>query len=99
MATKGGKVTNHKSIVIKKKVITRAGNLKKGKTLRLAPSAVKQNSKHIVRKHVVMRYESTNKKIASVSNKGVITAKKKGTCYVYAYAQDGVYKKVKVVVK
>ena len=26
-------------------------------------------------------------------------ARKKGTCYVYAYAQNGVYKKIKVVVK
>ena len=31
--------------------------------------------------------------------KGVITAKSKGECNIYVYAQNGVYKKVKVTVK
>ena len=46
-----------------------------------------------------IRYLSTDKKIATVSKKGKITAKGKGTCYVYAYAHNGIYKKVKVTVK
>lgn len=32
-------------------------------------------------------------------SKGVVKAKKKGTCYIYAYAQNGVYKKIKITVK
>ena len=36
------------------------------------------------------------KYMAVVSGKGVITAKKKGTCSVYVYAQNGVYKKIKI---
>ncbi|MBQ3369594.1 MAG: Ig-like domain-containing protein [Mogibacterium sp.] len=46
-----------------------------------------------------MVYASNKSAIATVSSKGVIKAKKKGTCYVYAYAQNGVYKRIKVVVK
>ena len=41
---------------------------------------------------------STNTKIATVTKNGRIKAKKKGTCYIYVYAQNGVYKKIKVVV-
>ena len=72
---------------------------KKGKSLKLNARMVPQSKKQKVRRHTVLRYESTNKKIAAVSNKGVVKAKKKGTCYVYAYAQNGVFKKIKVVVK
>ena len=41
------------------------------------------------------------KKLAAVngSAKGVVTAKARGTCYVYAYAQNGVFKTIKVTVK
>ena len=46
-----------------------------------------------------MRYESTNPKVATVSARGVIKEKTKGSCYVYAYAQNGVAKRVKVTVK
>ena len=67
-------------------------------SLRLNAKAVKA-SKLKVKMHRGMRYLSTNKKIASVSKKGIVKAKKKGTCYVYAYAQNGVYKKIKVVVR
>jgi len=46
-----------------------------------------------------LRYPSTNKKVATVSKAGKVTGKGKGTCYVYAYAHNGVAKKVKVSVK
>ena len=98
VATKGGKVGNYKRVTVKKKVLTKAKNLKKGSSLRLNAKAVKA-SKLKVKMHRGMRYLSTNKKIASVSKKGIVKAKKKGTCYVYAYAQNGVYKKIKVVVR
>ena len=50
-------------------------------------------------KHRALKYETSNAKIATVSSKGVIKGKAKGTCYIYAYAQNGVYKKIKVLVK
>ena len=96
---KGNKVGNHKSVKVSKTVIAKAKKLKKGKTLKLKAKAVPQSKKLKVKKYVSLRYESTNSKIATVNKKGKITAKAKGTCYVYAYAQDGVFKKVKVKVK
>ncbi|MSS62585.1 Ig-like domain-containing protein [Velocimicrobium porci] len=52
-----------------------------------------------IKKHTAIKYESGNSKIATVSSKGVIKAKKSGTCYIYVYAQNGVYEKVKVTVQ
>ena len=99
VATKGGKVGNHKSVTVSKKVLNSAKALKKGSSLKIGAKAVAESKKLPVKKHVALRYESSNKKIATVSKKGTIKAKKKGTCYVYVFAQDGVYKKIKVVVK
>jgi len=96
VATTGGKVGNHKSVTVKKAVITKAKKLKKGKTLKLAAVANKKKLK--VNKHVAVRYESSNPKIATVTKKGVVKGKAKGTCYVYAYAQNGVCKRIKVTV-
>jgi uncharacterized protein YjdB len=36
-----------------------------------------------------IKWVTSNKKIATVSQKGVVTAKKQGTCYVYAKSVDG----------
>ena len=52
-----------------------------------------------IKQHVEIRYETSNSKVATVNSKGVITAKGKGTCYIYVYAQNGVYKRIKVTVK
>ena len=95
VATSGGKVGNHKAVKLNKSKIT----LKKGKSFKLKATAVAANKKKTVKKHKAIRFESTNKKIAKVSKNGKITAKKKGTCYVYAYAQNGVCKKIKVTVQ
>ena len=45
-----------------------------------------------------LRYMTSNKKVATVNSSGKITAKGKGTCYIYVYAHNGVSKKVKVTV-
>lgn len=47
----------------------------------------------------VVRYEASDKAVVAVDSTGKITAKAKGSCYVYAYAQNGVYQKIKVTVK
>ena len=99
VATKGGKVGNHKNVTVKKSVINKAKKLKKGKTLKLKAKAVPQSKKLKVKKHRAVSYESTNANIATVSKNGVVKAKNKGTCYIYAYAQNGVFKKVKIAVK
>jgi uncharacterized protein YjdB len=46
-----------------------------------------------------LRYVSSNKKIATVSKTGKITAKSKGGCKVYVIAVNGASKAVKVTVK
>ena len=55
----------------------------------------KKSQTHIAK----FRYESSNTKVATVSKKGVVKAKKKGTAYIYVYAHNGIYKKVKITVK
>ena len=97
IATKGGKFTNAKSITTKAK--KNKVTVKKGEKFKLGVKIKMVSSKLKTKNHRKTVYESTNKKIATVSNKGVIKAKKKGTCYVYVYAQNGVYKKIKVTVK
>ena len=91
-ATSGGKYGNITSIKTKSKVSLKA---KKKVTLKVTTkkSAKKMTS---FRK---LAFESSNPKIATVSSKGVIKAKKKGTCTIYIYAQNGIYKKVTVKVK
>ena len=92
--TKGNKYGNAKSLKVNKTKVT----LKKNKTFKLKCKEVAEKGKKL-KKHRAVCYESGNTQIATVTNKGVIKAKKKGTCYVYAYAQNGVYKKIKVTVK
>ncbi len=110
VATKGSKKkANNTKIVVKSNVdkkgkklkkykITNGIKLKVKKTAKLKVTAIKAK-KTTVRKHVGIRYESTNKKVATVSKKGVIKGKAKGKCKVYAYAQNGLYKAVTVTVK
>ncbi len=73
--------------------------VKAKKTFKLAGAYAASSKKLKIKKVLGMRYESTNKKVATVSSKGVIKGVKKGTCYVYAYAQNGLAKKIKVTVK
>ncbi len=99
VATKGGKVGNHKKVTVKNSVIKKAKKLKKGKSLKLKAKAVPQTKKLKVKKHRTVMYESDDINIATVSKKGVVKAKNKGTCYIYAYAQNGVSRKIKIIVK
>ena len=89
-------VTDVKKIQIKKS----AYSLKKGKTAKIKATIVKKNNKLPLFGHTAkFRYDTSNKKVATVSKDGKITAKGKGTCYVYIYAVNGCAKKVKVTVK
>ena len=97
VATTGGKVGNDKAITTnaKKGKVT----VKKGKAIRLKTKSVPASKKLKVKRHRTTSFESSNKKIATVNAKGVIKGVKKGTCYVYAYTQNGAFAKVKVTVK
>lgn len=95
VATKGGKVGNAKKIILKKKKVT----LKVGKkyTIKAKQKADEKNVK--IKKHRKISYETSNAKVAIVSGRGKITAKGKGKCTIYVYAQNGTYAKVTVTVK
>ena len=98
IATKGGKVGNYKSVKLKN-VKKNKVSIKKGKTFKIKAKSIVQSKKLKVKKHRTFRYESTNSKVAKVNQKGKITAKKKGTCFVYVYDQSGNCQKIKVTVK
>lgn len=72
--------------------------LKKGKKFTIRATQVKPTGKK-VQQHRKLSYESTNVIIAKVSKSGKITAKKKGKCTIYVYAQNGLFAKVAVTVK
>lgn len=96
VATKGGKVGNDKKVTTaakKNKV-----SLKKGKTFKLKAKPIVQSRKLKVKRHRKMAYETSNSKVAIVTG-GKIKAIGKGSCYIYAYTQNGVCAKVKVIVK
>lgn len=89
-------VTDAKKIQVSKS----AYSLNKGKTAKIKATIVKKNNKLPLFGHTAkFRYDTSNKKVATVSKDGKITAKGKGTCYVYIYAVNGCAKKVKVTVK
>ena len=95
-ATKGGKVGNDKKVTTaaKKNKVT----VKKGKSFKLKAKAVPASKSLKVKRHRKVAYESTDTAVATVNGKGVIKGVAKGSCVVYAYAQNGVYAKVKVTV-
>ena len=95
IATLGGKVGNHKKVKVAKKRIT----LRKGKKKRIKATPVPKSRKLKVVKHRGLKYESSNERIAKVSRTGKVTGLRKGVCYIYVFAQNGKYKKVKVTVK
>ena len=90
--------TNAGSVTLNKTNVT----LKKGKTFKITAKVNKVNNKKklMSKSHAQeIRDATSNSKIAVVDGSGKITAKGKGTCYIYAYAHNGVSKQVKVTVK
>ncbi len=90
--------TNVKAIKLAKNKAT----IKVGKTYKIKASVVLVDSKKkmLSDKHAAtFRYASSDRKIATVDKNGKVTAKKKGTCYVWIYAKNGYANKVKVTVK
>lgn len=98
VTTKNGKYANFKKVTTdaaKDKVTLE----KKGKTFKLNAKGVSESKKQKVNVHRKICYQTTNKKVATVDKNGKITAKRKGSCEILVYAQNGVYKKIKVTVK
>jgi len=66
--------------------------LKKGKKFRLKVKSKPAGDK-------VIRWKSSKKKIAAVTKKGVVKAKKKGKCTIRVYMKSGAILKCKIMVK
>ena len=82
------------AVKVKKVAFNRtAVTLTRGQKITLKATVIPSNA---VRK--TLKWTSSNTKVATVSTKGTIKGKKKGSCYVYVYAQNGVFAKVKVTV-
>lgn len=95
---KSPRYTNAKSIKLKNKKLV----LKAGKKQKLSASIVKENAgkQLLPQSHApYLRYQSSNPAIAKVNGKGILKAKKKGTCTIYVYAQNGISKKMKITVR
>ena len=90
--------TSAKAVTVEKA----SANLTVGRAFQIKPSIVKLNkNKYLMPKKfaATFRYMSSNEKIATVSSGGKVTAKGKGTCYIYVYAHNGVSRQVKITVK
>ena len=97
-STKNKTYTNAKKIRLPKKSVI----LKKGKTRQIKATIVKQSPKKklLPKSHgAPLRYQSTNAKIAAVTSKGKIHARKKGRCNIYVTALNGVSTRIKITVK
>ncbi len=102
--TKGGKYGVAKSVRIDKiagkKINSQKAvkfSLAKGKKAQIKATEIKENKP--IKKHRGLVYETSNKSVATVSKTGKIIAKKKGTCKIYIYAQNGIYNTITVTVK
>ena len=96
VAMKKARTTNAFSIKVNRTTVI----LKPGKTFRLKCQLTSENRKKKLLSHPSSyRYYTTNSKIATVSQNGVIRAKAKGSCSIYILACNGVYKRVTVKVK
>ncbi len=96
VAMKQARTTNAVSIKVNRTTVI----LKPGKTFRLKCQLTCENRKKKLLSHSSpYRYYTTNSKIATVSQNGVIRAKAKGSCSIYILASNGVYKRVTVKVK
>ncbi len=90
------KYANAKKVTASKTSVS----LSVGKTGTIEATITMANSKKKLTTHVKeLRYRSNNRKVATVSSTGVITAVKAGTANIYAYSPNGRYAKVTVTVK
>lgn len=93
--TSSSKLTVAKQVKVSNSKVT----LKVGKTKKIKTSVVKAEKSKKLGKNGKLQFESADESIAKVSDTGKITAVKAGTTYIYAYAPNGKYKKIKVTVQ
>lgn len=97
--TSGGNYGVAKAVSVTKignKKNTAKVTVKKGRTVQITAAEVKKDKK--IKHHRALCYESSNTKVVTVTSKGVISAVGKGSCTIWVYAQNGVYKEITVTV-
>ena len=94
-------VTISKNYDNPKKLISEVSDLTLavGESKKVTCQVVLPVSKKMKQHTDIICYETSNKAIAIVSPNGKIKAISRGSCYIYAYAQNGVYKKINVTIK
>ena len=91
---------NQQKMAEQEEKVNKAYNEWMAATIKAKTVLVDKKKKQLSNAHAKQfRYASSNKKVATVSSKGKITAVGKGSCVVYVYARNGYAKKVKVTVK
>lgn len=99
VVTSGGNYGVAKAVSVTKignKKNTAKVTVKKGKTVQITAAEVKKDKK--IKHHRALCYKSSNTKVVTVTSKGVISAVGKGSCTIWVYAQNGVYKEITVTV-
>lgn len=89
--------TNQKKLKVKKTVVT----LKPGQTYKIKATYMKVDKKKkiLTKGHAdPIRYKSSNKKVATVSKKGLVKAKGPGYCKIYPQLIKGSWKTVEITV-
>ena len=90
--TKGGKYGDPQKLQTKRSLVS----VKSGKKIKLK---IKASGKKLNKASKKVRYISANPSIVKVSKTGTITGGRRGTCYIYCVAWNGLSKKIKVKVK
>ena len=90
--TKGGKYGNPEKLRVKKASVS----VKSRKKVKLE---VNVTGKKLNKAGKKLRYISADPSIAKVSKTGVVTGVKRGTCYIYCVARNGLFKKIRVRVR
>ena len=92
VATSGGGYGNASAVKAEKESVT----LSVRKNTNVNATVVDKGNVDV---HRELSYASSDPAIAKVNKNDRVTGVSEGSCYVYAYAQNGVYKQVKVTVK
>lgn len=98
--TSGGtrKYTNARSVAVNKTRVSLA--IGKTFTVRARVNKIRKGKKLMMKNHAPkLRYLSSNTKIATVNESGIITARAKGSCIIYVIAVNGSRKAITVMVE